>query len=308
MKELNSIQTRHNQTNNNSLTLKNQKVMKTKKYSISLKALAAVVFAFAFSAFLNAQFVPPFPAINTQTAEEVRANSVVTYSLTTGINPGDSYRWVVVGGVITGGTGSGVAPDSSILVWTVDATSIEVTWNTDITGTPIGSAPGEIYVQKQTGGSCASALQRLDITMWNPATANLDLTGLMTEMCSGDALGFPVPADLTGAPDPVATNFGFDVSWAYAVTTGTLTDLGLVDVNGLSGTEYSNTNQVDIPLPNGLINSGPSDAIFELTLTSMLDDFDEGGSVAASATYVITVHPTPETGEISSVPVPLSRR
>ena len=134
--------------------------------------------------------------------------------------------------------------------------------------------------------------------MWNPATANLDLTGLITEMCSGDALGFPVPADLTGAPN--ATADGFDVSWAYAVTTGSLTNLGLVDVDGLSGTEPSNTDQVDIPLPNGLINPGTSDAIFELTLTSMLDDFDEGGSVAASATYVITVHPTPDTGDIIS--------
>ena len=115
MKTLKSTQIRINQTNNNSLTLKNQKVMKTKKYSISLKALAAVVFAFSFSAFINAQFIPPAPAFNTQTAEEVRATSAVTYSLTTGINPGDSYRWVVVGGVITGGTGTGVAPDSSIL-------------------------------------------------------------------------------------------------------------------------------------------------------------------------------------------------
>ena len=146
MKKLKSIQIRINQTNNNSLTLKNQKVMKTKKYSISMKALAALVFAFAFSTLINAQFVSPAPATIIQAAEEVRANSVVTYSLTTGINPGDSYRWVVVGGVITGGAGTGVAPDSSILIWTVDATSIEVTWNTDITGTPIGSAPGEIYV------------------------------------------------------------------------------------------------------------------------------------------------------------------
>ena len=61
MKTLEPIQTRKKQSNNHSLTLKNQKVMKTKKYSISMKALAALVFAFAFSAFLNAQFVTPAP-------------------------------------------------------------------------------------------------------------------------------------------------------------------------------------------------------------------------------------------------------
>jgi hypothetical protein len=134
--------------------------------------------------------------------------------------------------------------------------------------------------------------------MWNPATANLNLTGLLTELCSGDALGFTVPADLTGAPN--ATVGGFVVDWAYAVTAGALTDLSLVDVDAVTGTVVDNDALAQIPLPDGLINSGLIDATFELTLTAMLDDFDEGGSVAASATYIITVHPTPATGEINS--------
>ena len=296
-----------NKTTNNSLTLKNQKVMKTKKYSISLKALAAVVFTFAFSAFLNAQgFVTPAPVSNTQVpAEEVRAASTVTYDLNN-INhtPGDSYRWVVRGGTIAGGTG--VAPDSSVLDWTVDATLITVTWDNTIVG-PLGSDPGEIIVQKRVGGSCASQLQILDITMWNPATANLDLSGLITEMCSGEALGFTVPTDLTGAPDPGLNN-GFDVAWEYEVTAGGLTDLTTAAVDGLTGTEFSNTALAQIPLPDGLINTGTTDATFTVRLTAMQDDFNVAGSVGAIFEYTITVHPTPATGDINSIPAGLTRR
>jgi len=285
-----------NRTINNSLTLKNQKVMKTKKYSISMKALAALVFAFGFASFLNAQFVTPAPTSNANvTPEEVRATSTITYDLSANHNAGDTYRWVVRGGTITGGTP--VAPDSSVLDWTVDAFSITVTWDTDITGTPVGSAPGEIIVQKQAGGSCASELQTLDITMWNPATANLDLTGLITEMCSGEALGFTVPADLTGAPDPVAN--GFDVDWSYTATGG-LTDLGGTPVNGVTGTVTDNDAQAQIPLPDGLVNAGASDETFTLTITAMQDDFTAAGAIGATATYQIIVHPTPATGEINS--------
>ncbi len=63
MKTVTSIQTKNNQSNNNSLTLKNQKVMKTKKYSISLKALSAVVFAFAFSCIPECTVCNTFPIV-----------------------------------------------------------------------------------------------------------------------------------------------------------------------------------------------------------------------------------------------------
>ena len=298
---------RNNQTNNNSLTLKNQKVMKTKKYSISMKALAALVFAFTFSAFLNGQgFVIPAPSLNTQaTAEEVRAASTVTYDLNN-VNhtSGDSYRWVVRGGTIAGGTG--VAPDSSVLDWTVDATLITVTWNNTIVG-PLGSDPGQIIVQKRVGGSCASQLQILNITMWNPATANFDLATLITEMCSGEAFAFAVPVDLTGAPDPGVNN-GFDVAWEYEDLSGDLETLTGTAVDGLSGTEFSNISSVDIPLPDGLVNIGTSDATFTVRLTAMQDDFNVAGTVGAIFEYNITVHPTPATGDINSIPAGLGRR
>jgi hypothetical protein len=296
-----------NQKTNNSFTLKNQKVMKTKKYSNTLKAIVAAVFAFVFSTFLNAQFVPPSPVSNTQTAEEVRATSVVTYDLSANHTAGDTYRWAVVGGVITGGTGTGVAPDSPILDWTANAFSIEVTWNTDITGTPIGSAPGEIIVQKRAGGTCASELQVLDITMWNPATANMDLTGLVAGICSEEAIAFTVPVDLTGAPDPGANN-GFDVDWEYEVTAGTLEDLGGLDPDGRTGTAVSNTALAQIPLPGALINTGTGDATMIVRMTAMQDDFNGAGALGTTFEYTLTVYATPATGDIVSTPVPLSRR
>lgn len=275
--------------------------MKTKKYSISVKALAVVVFAFAFSATIKAQFVTPAPTSNANAqAEEVRTNTTISYDLNANHTAGDSYRWVVRGGTIddAGGTLTVLTSgDSSIVEFAVDLVSINVLWDTDISATPIGSAPGEIIVQKRVGGTCASELQTLDITMWNPATANLDLTGLMTEMCSGEALGFTVPADLTGAPN--ATADGFIVNYSYSATGG-LTDLGGTPVDGVTGQVLDNDALAQIPLPDGLVNGGASDETFTLTLTSILDDFDEGGTIGATATYVITVHPVPVTGEINS--------
>jgi hypothetical protein len=301
MKTVKSIQTRNNQTNNNSLTLKNQEVMKTKKYSISMKAFVAVVFAFAFSTFLNAQFVAPSPASNANlTAEEVRATSTITYDLSANHTAGDTYRWVVRGGTIddAGGTLTITTDgDSSIVEWTANLQLITVDWDTDITATPIGSAPGEVIVQKTVGGTCASELQTLGITMWNPATANLDLTGLVTEICSGELVGGNLPVDLTGAPDPVAD--GFDVTYTV-VATGGLTDLGGVPLNGTGTTIQDNDELAQIALPAGIINPTGVDQTLTITLTAMQDDFDTAGSVGAIDTYVITVHPTPATGEIIS--------
>ena len=301
MKTLKSIQTKNNQTINNSLTLKNQKVMKTKKYSISMKAFAAVVFAFAFSAFLNAQFVTPSPNSTANVLpEEVRATSTITYDLSANHTAGDTYRWVVLGGTIddAGGTLTVTTDgDSSIVNWTTDLELITVDWDTDITGTPIGSALGEIIVQKTVGGACVSELQTLDITMWNPATANLDLTGLVTEICSGELVGGNLPVDLTGAPDPVAD--GFDVTYTVAATGG-LTDLLGVGLDGTGTTIQDNDAQALIALPAGILNPTGVDQTLTITLTAMQDDFNVVGSIGATATYVITVHATPATGEINS--------
>lgn len=277
--------------------------MKTKKYSISMKAFTAVVFAFAFSAFLSAQFVSPSPSSNANvTAEEVRTSNTttITYDLSANHTAGDTYRWVVRGGTIDdqGGTLTVTADgDSSIVEWTLDLESIDVLWDTDLSATPIGSAPGEIIVQKTVGGTCASELQTLDITMWNPATAALDATGLVTELCSGEILGGNIAVDLTGAPDGVAD--GFSVTYAISATGG-LTDLLGNPLDATGATVLDNDAQALIALPDGLINTTASDQTFTLTLTAMNDDFQGAGSVATSVDYVITVHPTPATGEINS--------
>jgi hypothetical protein len=291
-----------NQINHFNSIIKNQKVMKTKKYSNSMKALAAVVFTFVFSAFLNAQFVQPAPGSNTNAlAEEVRATSTVSYDLNANHTAGDTYRWVVRGGTIddAGGTLTvdNTSGDSSIVEFLTDLVSIDVLWDTDITGAPIGSAPGEIIVQKTVGGTCASQLQVLDITMWNPATANLDLTGLVTELCSGELLGGNLAVNLTGAPDLVAD--GFDVTYTV-VATGGLTDLLGVGLDGTGNTIQDNDALAQIALPAGIINPTAVDQTLTITLTAMQDDFDVAGSIGAIATYVITVHATPDTGEINS--------
>ena len=179
----------------------------------------------------------------------------------------------------------------------MDLVSIDVIWDTDITGTPVGSAPGEIIVQKTVGGTCASELQTLDIVMWNPATATLDLTGLVTEMCSGEPLGGNLPVNLTGAPDPVAD--GFDVTYTV-VATGGLTNLGGTSLDGTGTTIQDNDAQALIALPDGIVNPTATDQTLTITLTAMQDDFNVVGSVIGTVTYQITVHPTPATGEINS--------
>ncbi len=301
MKTLSPTQKGKIKSINNSLTLKNQKVMKTKKYSISLKALAAVVFAFAFSAFLNAQFVTPAPGSTANVnPEEVRATSTISYDLSANHTAGDTYRWVVRGGTIDDAGGTLTVDtdgDSSIVEWNLNLESIDVVWDTDITGTPIGFALGEIIVQKTVGAACASELQTLAITMWNPATANLDLTGLSIEMCSGETLGGNLPVDLTGAPDLVAD--GFDVTYTV-VATGGLTDLLGVGLDGTGTTIQDNDALAQIALPGGIINPTGVDQTLTITLTVVQDDFDVVGTIGAIATYAITVHPTPSTGEINS--------
>jgi len=181
-----------------------------------------------------------------------------------------------------------------------------VTWDNTIVGA-LGSDPGEIIVQKRIGGTCASELQVLDITMWNPATANFDLATLITEMCSGEAFTFTVPVDLTGAPDPGVNN-GFDVVWEYEDLSGDLETLLGNPVNGLTGTAVSNTALAQIPLPDGLVNTGLADATFTVRLTAMQDDFTAAGAIGATFEYQITVHPTPATGDINSTPAALLRR
>ena len=276
----------------------NQKVMKTKKYSISKKALMAAVFSFVFSAFLFGQFETPTPdASNTQSGEEVRSSATgfsIDYDIFADHVGGEEYRWAVVGGTITAGGTVTPSGDTSIVEWTANAYEITVNWDTDLSLDSIGSVAGEIIVQKRTGNGCPSQLQILPITMWNPATAGVVDDSI--EICSGELVGGSVTIGLTGAPDPVAD--GFEVT--YDITATDLTDIGGNSLDASGSTVVSNTSTVSIPLPDGLINGSTSVAYYTITLTGMHDDFTGSGTIVGDGTYTIVVHPTPDTGEIQS--------
>jgi hypothetical protein len=282
------------QTNSYTLT---QIAMLTNTHVFWKKALMGMMFIFLLSPFVLAQFIPPIPSVpGVQTAEEVRVTSSVSYDLNNAShNAGEEYRWAVLGGTIDDILAVTVG-DTSILEWTVDAHTITVDWLTVI-GSPIGSAPGEIIVQKKTpGSSCYSEFQILDISMWNSATADLDPSGLATVMCSGDGLGGNLPVNLTGAPDPSAA--GFVVT--YNISALGLTDLGGASLDVVGATVTSNTELANIALPDGLLNTSGATATYTLTMTEMHDDFDGLGTLGATTEYIITVHPTPVTGEINS--------
>jgi hypothetical protein len=268
--------------------------MKTKKYSILRKAVAAAVFSFVFITVMNAQFLNPTVA-TPQAGEEVRSTTTgntVTYDLNANHVAGEEYRWAVRGGNITT-PGANPSGDSLIIDWTTDLDAITVDWNQDLSSTPIGSALGEIIVQKRNAGGCYGQIQVLPITMWNPATA--DLVDADLEVCSADAIGGNITINLTGAPDPVAD--GFEVT--YDIVATNLTDLGGASLDATNLTAVSNASTVTIALPDGLVNATNGDLTFTITLTAMLDDFTEGGSLIDD-TFQITVHPTPITGTINS--------
>lgn len=280
---------------NQTFTIQTKKVMKTMKYSVSMKSVAALVFAFAFSAFLNAQFQVPSPSTpGSQTAEDVRATSNVDYDIT--VLGGESVRWAVIGGTITAGGTVTTSGDSSIIEFTAGASTITVNWDEDLSAAPIGSAAGQVIVQKTTGAGCPSQLQILDITQWNNPTA--DMTDLALEICSGEPVGGNIAIDLTGAPDDGGGD-GFTVTY-NVVATG-LTDLGGNALNVTGSTAVSNTDQVTIALPDGLINPTAAPIDFVVTLTAMTDDFTTpDGVFTGDVNYTITVNPVPTTGEINS--------
>jgi hypothetical protein len=281
--------------NNNSFIHSKFKItMKTKKYSILRKAVVTALFSFVFSAFISAQFSNPTVA-NTQAGEEVRSivtGNTVTYDLTADHVAGEEYRWVVRGGDITS-AGYSTSGDSLIVDWTADLDQITVDWNQDLSATPVGSALGEIIVQKRNVGGCYGLIQVLPITMWNPATASVVDPDI--EICSGDAVGGTITIDLTGAPDLLAD--GFEVT--YDIVATDLTDLGGNPLDATGSIALSNTNTVTINLPDGLINANTADRTFTITLTAMHDDFTGNGALIDSE-YIITVHPTPVTSPINS--------
>jgi hypothetical protein len=266
-------------------------VMKTSIY-LKVAKLAVVMFFFIASApSLLAQFVPTSQV--DQTPIEERKGSLSAYTV-----PGpatDEYSWQVVGGTVTvpaaGVTGSGTSGDPYVVPFTVGQTQITVQWPAD--DSTITSVGGNVSVQRKVAGSttaCPSQIQSLDIDFWSNPTINI-VDG-DAEICSGDATAGSITVEFTGAP-----NFDFK----YTIT----------DVDGTTGAEQTvtgvTTATTTISLPANLVNTSSTvDQTYIVNVTEMNDGFTGTGTVL-DGTYTITVHPTIETGDITSSN-PLTRR
>lgn len=271
--------------------------MKIINYPIPMKTLFTLLTAVVFTVALNGQFQTPNPVspITQSPTENVRTASSIDYSLVGTHNAGEQYRWEVTGGTITAGGTVTTEGAASVIDFTADAHTITVDWD-QAPGTDIGSLTADIKVQKISTDGCPSQVQTLPINIWNLPTATI--TDGDIEICSGDGTPGQITVDLEGAP--ALAGDGFTVNYEYVAPD---IEDGSGSVNGQTGTVTTNTNTVDIPLPATLINTiATADRTFTVNLTLMQDDFNDqdGTWTAAGGSYVITVHPALETGDIQS--------
>ena len=309
MKTVKSIQTRKNQTNNNSLTLNNQTIMKTKMYSISKKAFLAMTIAFVFSTFLKAQ-LDISAGTNTQApVSEEREGNTGTYTASGTHAAGDQFTWEIwadtppvavedgLGANIIDG-GSGTAADPYVVNWTDDLSAIVVQWAPDATP-GITNTNGNVSVQKRlaaAAGGCLSPIQSWDIDFWSAATASMATAD--AAYCSGAPIGGTVTINLTGAPDDGVLD-GFAVD--YTITAPDLEEADGTSWDGITDVATSNAGTVTIDLPAELIDVSLAQAggTFTITLDRMNDDFTGDGTLGDD-TFIITVYSIPDTGDISS--------
>jgi len=276
----------------------NQKVMKTKKYSNSMKALVTLGIMFMISS-----------AAYSQTIEE-RKGGTSTYSVAASAGT-DEYTWVISADVapvsVTPGasSGSGTTADPWIINWTADLTSIDVEWGADASP-DIASTPGVVTVQKRTtvGAVCPSPVQTMDIAFWSEPDASIDPVAFPPrDVCSTDPITGTITIDLAGAPDGGQSGgFGFDVVYDVAVSDALLTVTGPNGGTGNGQTVSSDGATVTIPLPDALVNADNVAHTYTITLQTIDDDLDDGPHAIPplSQVYTITVHPTPATGIINS--------
>ncbi len=266
------------------ITLNNQNVMKNRIYTKIAKSAVVLFFMIASAPSLLAQFAST--ATVDQTPIEERKASLSTYTV-----PGpatDEYSWEVVGGTITnppaGVTGSGTAGDPYVVPFTVGQTEIEVQWPAD--DNTITSVTGNVSVQRRVAHAtvqCPSDIQSLDVALWsNPTIAIQDAD---YELCSGDATLGDITVNFTGAPN-------FDYKYTITGLDGTVgAEQVVTGINAASAT---------IPIPANLVNTSSTlDQTYVVTITEMNDSFTGLGTIT-DATFTITVHPTIETGDITS--------
>ena len=222
-----------------------------------------------------------------QTAIDERKAIVSTYTIP---GPaGDEYSWQIEGPVGTTiapvpNSGDGSAATPFILNFAVGVQSIVVTWPAD--DSTITSLGANVSVQRKVAHAtveCPSEIQSMDISLWsNP---EISITNANYEICSGDPTLAPVTVAFTGAP-----NFDFK----YIIT----------DLAGTPGAEVTVTGETggtaDIVIPANLTNTSTTlDQTLIVTITGMNDTFAGAGNIV-NGVFTITVHPTVETGDISS--------
>ena len=104
-------------------------------------------------------------------------------------------------------------------------------------------------------------------------------------MCSGDPTSGDITVQFTGAPN---FDFKYTITGLDGVTSSE------IEVTGETGS----TAIIDIP-DNLLNTSTTDDQYYIVTITAMNDAFDGPGTVL-DGSFTITVHPTVETGTITS--------
>ena len=275
----------------------NQLIMKTKQHSNMKRILLAIAMILMANGIVIAQTV------------EERKGGTSTYSVVAG-DPTDEYTWTIYGDVqpasitpapLPGGDGSVGNP--YIVDWTAGQNTIQVTWGADASP-DINSVAGRVSVQKRVtsaGAVCPSPVQDMDITFWSEPSAAI--AGLAdSAVCSADPIGGNITLNLTGAPDG-GGNDGFNVVYDVAVSSANLSTTTAVGQPGTDLAVSTDGATVNIPRPEGLVNTGSAVETYTITLKSMTDDLDDGTGLPTAIVgqvYTITVYPTPSTGDITS--------
>lgn len=259
--------------------------MKTKMMNTIEKLAIAIAFVFVSSTSVFGQLVGT--ATIEQDSIEERKGVTTTYEV--GGDAADDYSWVITGGTVinppAGTTGNGSIATPTEIPFTTGLTSIEVEWPAD--DSTITSLTGNISVQQKVAHdsvNCPSIIQSVDVILWsNPTIAIQDVD---YEICSGDPTLGPITVEFTGAP-------GFDFAYTVTDLAGNVT--GPTSVTGVTNAT------AEITIPANLVNTSTTlDQTFIVTITSMNDVFTGSTGALIDDTFTVTVHPTVETGGVTT--------
>jgi len=262
--------------------------MKTKNVKNLMKVALLIAFGLIYGKALFAQFEGTSTVTQSPIVEERKGNTS-TYTISGPAT--DEYSWEVYGPAGTtitspaaGVTGSGTSANPYLIPYAAGLQSITVAWAAD--DNTITSVSGNVSVQRKVASgtqNCPSQIQSLDIDFWSAPT--LSIQDADYDICSGDATSGDITVEFTGAP-------GFD--FKYTIT----------GLDGTVGAEQTvndvATATTTISIPANLVNTSSTvDQTYIVTITEFNDDFDVAGTIS-DGTFTITVHPTIETGDISS--------